>query len=172
MTERKKTGIFLGRLQPQHLGHEQMIKQIFEENDEVVLCIGSAQEITPDNPNFERNPLLIHSRLKTLCTFLKAQDFQKPYTVITAQDIEPDSAWPAYLKAQCGLSDTDQNTIYFGDLIPDEYQAGLVNVGFAVKFLTRNKFIYKTAKNTLHKISSATEIRDLEKLSEKYNKSL
>lgn len=162
-TKSKKIGIFLGRLQPQHPGHESMIKQIFAENDEVVLCVGSAQEITPDNANFERNPLLIHMRIQILCTFLEAQALQKPYKVVTAQDIEPDSAWPAYLKKCCHLTDDTVNTIYFADRIPDDYQQGLTAVGFAVKFIKRKHFLYRTKKDKSHKISSATEIRNLEK---------
>lgn len=162
-TTDKRIGVFLGRLQPQHPGHETMIRQIFKENDEVVLCVGSAQEITPDNPNFKRNPLLIHNRLKTLHSFLEAEGFQKPYTIVTAQDIEPDSAWPAYLKTKCGLSDTNRNTIYFGDPIPKKYEDGLVKIGFKIKIIDRKKFTYKTAQDTLHKISSSTEIRRLEK---------
>lgn len=163
MAVRKKIGIFLGRLQPQHPGHEAMIRQIFKENDKVVLCVGSAQKITPDSPNFERNPLLIHRRLKTLRTYLEAQNFNRPYTIVTAEDIEPDSAWPAYLRKRCALSDTDINTIYFGDTIADEYANGLKNTGFAIKTIRRKKFEYKTLQNTTHKISSATEIRDLDK---------
>lgn len=162
-TTDKKIGIFLGRLQPQHPGHKMMIRQIFKENDEVVLCVGSAQEITPDNPNFERNPLLIHNRLKTLHAFLEAEGFQKPYTVVTAQDIEPDSAWPAYLKTKCRLSDTNRNTIYFGDPIPKDYEEGLIKMGFKIKIIDRKKFVYRTKQATLHKISSSTEIRHLEK---------
>lgn len=163
ITKKKRIGVFLGRLQPQHEGHENMIRQIFEENDEVVLCVGSAQKILSDNPNFERNPLLIHRRVKTLCAFLKTQSFKKPYTIVTAEDIQPDSAWPAYLKGICGLSDITQNTVYFGDPISEEYKTGLKKVGFSVKIIDRKTFIYRTSKNTLHEISSATEIRNLEK---------
>ena len=162
MIKKKRIGIFLGRLQPQHEGHESMIRQIFKENDEVILCVGSAQKILSDNPNFERNPLLIHRRVKTLFTFLKAQRFGKPYRIVTAEDIQPDSAWPAYLKGICGLSDITRNTIYFGDPISEEYKVGLEEIGFFIKIINRKKFIYRTSKNTLHKISSATEIRSLE----------
>lgn len=160
--ESKSIGIFLGRLQPQHAGHEAMIKQIFKENDEVVLCVGSAQEITPDNANFERNPLLIHMRIQTLSTFLEAQAFQKPYQIVTAQDIEPDAVWPAYLKKRCHLTNNTVNTIYFADRIPDDYLQGLTAVGFNVKFIKRKHFLYKTKEDKSHKISSATEIRNLE----------
>jgi len=165
----KKIGIFLGRLQPQHPGHEAMIKQIFEENDEVVFCIGSAQKIAENDSLFARNPLSARTRLKTLQTFLETQNFSKPHTIVTAKDMEPDSAWPAFLKKRCHLADNTVNTIYFADRIPQEYETGLKEVGFRIKFINRIKFKYQTAPNTLHKISSATEIRELTKKPGSFN---
>jgi len=165
----KKIGIFLGRLQPQHPGHEAMIKRIFKENDEVVLCVGSAQKIAKNDPLFSRNPLSARARLKTLQAFLEAQNFSKPYAIVTAKDIEPDSAWPAFLKKRCRLADDTVNTVYFADRIFQEYETGLREVGFRIKFINRKKFKYQTAQNTLHKISSATEIRELTKRPGSFN---
>lgn len=166
----KKIGIFLGRLQPQHTGHERMIEQIFRENDEVVLCVGSAQKITESNPDFARNPLPIEIRTERLKTFLKEKAYKKPYRIVTAEDIEPDSAWPAYLKSVCAIPDDTVNTVYFADAIPKEYEDGMKKVGFDIKFIPREKFLYKTAEDKLHHISSATEIRNLEKSIENLNR--
>jgi cytidyltransferase-like protein len=162
-TAKIKLGIFLGRLQPQHKGHEFMIEKIFKENDEVVLCVGSAQKIEKDNPDFLRNPLSKNKRIKHLKKFLEEKDFQKPYKIVTAEDIEPDEAWPAYLKACCHLTDQTQNTIYFGNTISKSYEGDLKKLGFKIKFIIRKEFIYKTKKdNARYKISSSTEIRNLE----------
>ncbi|MCD6248694.1 MAG: nicotinamide-nucleotide adenylyltransferase [Hadesarchaea archaeon] len=38
-----RRGILIGRFQPPHLGHVEVIKQILEEVDELIICIGSAQ---------------------------------------------------------------------------------------------------------------------------------
>ena len=160
---KRKIGIFLGRLQPQHRGHEMMIEKIFEENDEVILCIGSAQKIRKSDPLAERNPLPVSARIERLKSFLEAGSFEKPYKIVAAIDIEPDSEWPMHLKKSCGLDDSSINTVYFGDPIPKEYEEGMKKAGFELKFIKRKKFLYRTAKNSLHKISSATEIRALER---------
>ena len=38
-----KRGLFVGRFQPFHTGHMEVIKDVLKENDEVVIVIGSAQ---------------------------------------------------------------------------------------------------------------------------------
>jgi cytidyltransferase-like protein len=165
MTPRdKKIGIFLGRLQPQHPGHEFLIDKIFRENDEVVLCIGSAQKIPKENPHCARNPLSTPARKKRLESFLTRSHFSKPYRIVTARDIEPDSAWPIYLKKRCGLSERTRNTIYFADAIDANYAAGLTAAGFLIKTIKRKHFLYTTKKDETHRISSATEVRSLEEM--------
>lgn len=158
----KKVGIFLGRLQPQHPGHEHMIRQIFAENDEVVLCVGSAQDMKPEDPDPARNPLNLEERLVTLRRFLLAEKFTKPYRVLPVVDMQPDSEWPWFLQRACGLSDTDQNTLYSADTISVDYATGLCAVGVAIKKIPRIKFLHTTRLQTTHEISSATEIRELE----------
>jgi cytidyltransferase-like protein len=161
----KKIGVFLGRLQPQHAGHESMIRQIFRENDEVVLCIGSAQKIRESDPIFERNPYPVPLRKKRLIAFLKEENFKKPWRVVTATDIQPESAWPEHLKKSCDLTDETLNTVYFADPIPNDYRLDMEKAGLQIKRIRRKKFLYESHRNTLHKISSATEIRAIERLS-------
>ncbi len=44
-------GILIGRFQPPHLGHVEVIKQMLEEVDELIIAVGSAQlSHTLDNP--------------------------------------------------------------------------------------------------------------------------
>ena len=46
-----KRGIFVGRFQPFHIGHLEVIKKIIEDVDEVIIIVGSSQySHTPDNP--------------------------------------------------------------------------------------------------------------------------
>ena len=46
-----KRGIFVGRFQPFHDGHLEVIKKIIEDVDEVIIIVGSSQySHTPDNP--------------------------------------------------------------------------------------------------------------------------
>lgn len=161
-TRKKKIGIFLGRLQPRHRGHEMLIERIFKENDEALLCIGSAQKINRSDPLFESNPLSLDKRMRGLKKFLGENKFQKPHRVITVKDIDSDKAWPQYLKNECGLNDKNENVIYFGDKITGSYKNNLEKVGFKVKFIKRNKFIYNFSKMS-YEISSSTEIRKLRK---------
>lgn len=54
-----KWGVMLTRAQPFHMGHLYMIKEILNENDEVLLMIGSANKVRT-----KRNPLSIKTRMK------------------------------------------------------------------------------------------------------------
>lgn len=164
-TKTTKIGIFLGRLQPQHAGHESMIRQIFRENDEVVLCIGSAQRIPKSDPAYGRNPYSTAVRKKRLLAFLDKEQPRKPWRLATASDIRPDSAWPEHLKNCCALTDATLNTVYFADPIPDDYRIGLEKAGLRMRRIRRRKFLYASRKKVIHKISSATEIRQIESTS-------
>ena len=44
-------GLYIGRFQPYHLGHQAVLEKIAKEVEEIVIVIGSAQEShTPENP--------------------------------------------------------------------------------------------------------------------------
>ena len=44
-------GLYIGRFQPYHLGHQAVLEEIAREVDEIVIVIGSAQESHgPENP--------------------------------------------------------------------------------------------------------------------------
>lgn len=46
-----KTALFIGRFQPFHLGHLDVVKQALKENDFLLIGIGSAEDnFLPDNP--------------------------------------------------------------------------------------------------------------------------
>jgi nicotinamide-nucleotide adenylyltransferase len=46
-----KRGLYIGRFQPYHLGHQAVLQKIVEEVDEIVVGLGSAQAShTLDNP--------------------------------------------------------------------------------------------------------------------------
>lgn len=51
-----KVGVILARFQPIHNGHVELIKKAFEENDKVLILIGSADKIG------ERNPIPVNLR--------------------------------------------------------------------------------------------------------------
>ena len=63
-----KYGVIITRAQPLHIGHVKVIKKALEENDRVLLIIGSA-----DKSMTERNPFSINQRwqqyLQMLCYY-------------------------------------------------------------------------------------------------------
>ena len=56
-----KCGLYIGRFQPIHIGHESIIRKMLEECEQVIIAIGSAQESgTMKNPfTFEQRADLI-----------------------------------------------------------------------------------------------------------------
>ena len=44
---KERVGLILGRFQPLHYGHIQLMELAFAENNQLVICIGSAQKDDP-----------------------------------------------------------------------------------------------------------------------------
>jgi nicotinamide-nucleotide adenylyltransferase len=58
-----RRGLYLGRFQPYHLGHHEVLKQIAREVDEIVVGIGSAQKShEKENPFTAGERVLMVSR--------------------------------------------------------------------------------------------------------------
>jgi len=89
-----KRGLFLGRFQPFHNGHLEIIKRAKKEVDELIIVIGSAQySRTKENPftDFERSDMIE----KTLDA-LGMTDF----SIITIEDINDDEKYVAHIESQ------------------------------------------------------------------------
>ncbi|RLF01945.1 MAG: nicotinamide-nucleotide adenylyltransferase, partial [Thermoprotei archaeon] len=54
-------GLFVGRFQPFHLGHLKALRWILEREDEVIICIGSAQY-----SHSLRNPFTVGERVEMI----------------------------------------------------------------------------------------------------------
>lgn len=75
-------GLYIGRFQPYHLGHQAVLQKISEEVDEIVIVIGSAQEShTPENPFTagERIDMIYKAlgRLRDRCYVIPLQDVKR-----------------------------------------------------------------------------------------------
>ncbi len=70
----KKIGVFLSRMQPLHIGHLGIIEKALEENDKVIILIGSKNK-----ERTIRNPLSISLRRKILDEALEGK-FGKNYS--------------------------------------------------------------------------------------------
>lgn len=87
-----RRGLYLGRFQPYHLGHHQVLKQIAKEVDEIIIGIGSAQKSHEiDNPfTAGERVLMVSSALEEINT--------KHY-VIPIEDIQRNSLWVSHVES-------------------------------------------------------------------------
>jgi nicotinamide-nucleotide adenylyltransferase len=83
-------GLYIGRFQPYHLGHQAVLHNIAREVDEIVIVIGSAQEShTPDNPfTAGERVAMIYGALG---------DLRSRCYVIPLQDIKRNAVWVSHL---------------------------------------------------------------------------
>ena len=83
-------GLYIGRFQPYHLGHQAVIHKIAEEIDEIVVVVGSAQEShTPENP------FTAGERLAMIYGAL--EDLRERCYIIPLQDIDRNAVWVSHV---------------------------------------------------------------------------
>lgn len=125
-------GLMMGRFQPFHLGHLELVKQILSECDEIIICITSGQF------NYlEKDPFTIGERIEMIHSSLKesAVDLSRCY-VLGIENQFNIATWASYLKSSLPSFDV----VYSGN----EYvQMLLADSGIKVispKFLQREKY--------------------------------
>lgn len=90
----KIRGILIGRMQPVHKGHMQVINKILEEVDEIILGIGSAQ-LSHDR----KNPFTAGERVVMLKKALVEYEIDPSrYYIIPMEDINFNAIWPSHVK--------------------------------------------------------------------------
>ncbi|MBW2981835.1 nicotinamide-nucleotide adenylyltransferase [Candidatus Woesearchaeota archaeon] len=94
-----KTALFIGRFQPFHKGHLSAVKQILEENDKVLIGIGSSQY-----SNTKENPFTAEERKEMIKKALDTEGI-KDYEIIFVPDIHSDPEWGDYVKKLCPIFD-------------------------------------------------------------------
>ncbi len=87
-------GLYIGRFQPYHLGHQAVLEKISEEVDEIVIVIGSAQE-----SHTAENPFTGGERMEMIYEALGKADLWKRCIVTTLQDINRNSLWVNHLQS-------------------------------------------------------------------------
>lgn len=87
-------GLYIGRFQPYHLGHEAVLEEISQEMDEIVIAIGSAQE-----SHTVKNPFTAGERMEMIYSALRKIDLMSRCYVIPVQDINRNSVWVSHLQS-------------------------------------------------------------------------
>ncbi|MCX9013743.1 MAG: nicotinamide-nucleotide adenylyltransferase [Candidatus Methanoperedens sp.] len=85
-----RRGLYLGRFQPYHLGHHEVLKKIATEVDEIIIGIGSAQishEI--------ENPFTAGERVLMVSRAIEELDIK--HYVIPIEDIRRNSLWVSHV---------------------------------------------------------------------------
>ena len=87
-------GLYIGRFQPYHLGHQAVLEKIAEEVEEIVIVIGSSQEShTPDNP------FTGGERMEMVYAALSESHLRERCYVTPLQDIKRNSVWVSHLQS-------------------------------------------------------------------------
>ena len=110
-----QTALFVGRFQPLHKGHLWVIKKILEENEKIIIVIGSSEEKFS-----ERNPLTTEQRQILIEKALEESGIDKKnYLIIPVHDINNIELWVEHLNKHVPKYDK----IYTGsDLVKKCYQ--------------------------------------------------
>ena len=90
----KTRGILIGRMQPIHNGHMQVIKKILEEVDEIIIGIGSAQL-----SHEVKDPFTAGERILMVSQSLAEADVDPSrYYIIPMEDINFNAIWVSHVK--------------------------------------------------------------------------
>ncbi len=87
-----RRGFFVGRFQPYHLGHHEIIRTVIGEVDELIIGIGSAQE-----SHTLENPFTAGERVLMIVRALEELDVRKRVYVIPLEDIYRNSLWVSHV---------------------------------------------------------------------------
>jgi nicotinamide-nucleotide adenylyltransferase len=87
-------GFLVGRFQPFHSGHQQLVSEIATEVDELVVGIGSA-----DASHTVRNPFTAGERMVMISNVLSTVDV--PTYVVPLEDIDRNAVWVSHVESMC-----------------------------------------------------------------------
>ena len=95
MNKKYKYGLYIGRFQPIHIGHESIIRKMLEECDQIIIAIGSAQE-----SGTERNPFTFEQRADLIMNVFYRECLNGRISIIPLRDrSQPanDASWGDYV---------------------------------------------------------------------------
>lgn len=83
-------GLYIGRFQPYHNGHNKILQEILEEIDEMIIGIGSSQK-----SHTLKDPFTCGERIEMVKK--ATENFNKVKYIIPYQDISYNSLWVSYI---------------------------------------------------------------------------
>lgn len=98
MEKKYRCGLYIGRFQPIHVGHESIIRRMLLECDHVIIAIGSAQE-----SGTMRNPFSFEQRMDLICNVFYREVIHAKISIIPINDRENpsnDASWGDYVFEQ------------------------------------------------------------------------
>ncbi len=94
MTLIVRRGLFVGRFQPPHWGHIEVIRWCMRHVDELIIVIGSAQE-----SHTIKNPFTAGERIEMLRLALRDSGIDVSHVyLVPVQDIAMNFVWPRYIE--------------------------------------------------------------------------
>jgi len=152
----EKVGVIIARLQPIHNGHLELINQALNENDKVLVLVGSADKLN------KRNPIPINMRLEMAMEAVteKFGDDAGRIDIRPLDDLTDESDnshdWGFYLYSKIvGITRSPEFTIYYSDGFE------IIMLWFP-PFITRNFVSFKlNARGTIADNISATKVRHM-----------
>lgn len=112
-------GLYLGRFNPFHFGHMGVLAQMYEDCDEIIMVVGSAEK------NFERdNPFTAGERIEMISAACESEDY--PHYIIPVQDTHNSVAWVAHVVSLVPAFDV----VYTNNPITEEL---FVDAGYPVE---------------------------------------
>ncbi len=109
-TAHSQTALFIGRFQPFHNGHLEVVKSILKSNRKLILIIGSAQE-----SETSINPFSAAERRKMIETTLVAEGIPN-FCIAEVPDINDNAKWVRHVKEKLVLFTEEPNfdTVHTG----------------------------------------------------------
>ena len=90
-----RCGLYIGRFQPIHIGHESIIRKMLDECERVIIAIGSAQE-----SGTERNPFSLEHRADLISNVFYRERIEGRLKIMPLEDRENpsnDASWGDYV---------------------------------------------------------------------------
>lgn len=95
MDKKYRCGLYIGRFQPIHIGHESIIRKMLNECEQIIVAVGSAQE-----SGTERNPFTFEQRADLIINVFYHYIIAGRMSVIPLRDrtnLVNDASWGDYV---------------------------------------------------------------------------